>query len=596
MALYNIDSKYTETNHTYTSLCLELMAEYEERTGENAPGEEYFRDKIKNSKKSGIVNKLNRLLGINVEKMVMDTNSDEEKFEFLKLIKLIYYIEKDGVAKCSKESDVNVRVLITDILQKPRLENIKTEFSTKSEYGSYFEDLYMNIKKQITDADSRIKKIESMNEYWEYITNIVFDYVITDKAINETDEALKELNRIHNYLEQRVLKRLDINKPPITYEKRLLDNFFNLLICHKVMCEDRDRLNINYRICESKAPNQKYVDLFRDYEGYEITRDNIKILENYICSETDREDIKEIAFLIMKGLDERYYDQKAWEFAIKNYETVLNWWITGRNIDVTKSVAIDTFIIIMQELIVVYKDKEGLKNDYYGYNNPKRSLTASVRKPSSADAVAVQAWIKKLENRAVANFGALELIKKKRDIENVIYKIKGYIFSFYNIEDMKFINSQLYYISARSMISQNYAMNIRNLFAENMCKRLLRSINKINIILPDEAINVYNLFKDFTIDKSGSLERVAANLAELINAFYEEDSDVISRGYKLDVTISWNESIKKKSLLTVMVDKITNSVIYKQYVGVESDSNCERMVKLGLGKFIVDDDPNIKFF
>ena len=77
-----------------------------------------------------------------------------------------------------------------------------------------------------------------------------------------------------------------------------------------------------------------------------------------------------------------------------------------------------------------------------------------------ADAVAVQAWIKKLENRAVANLGALELIKKKRDIENIIYEIKGYIFSFYNIGDMAFVNSEIYYIAARSMISQNFAMDI----------------------------------------------------------------------------------------------------------------------------------------
>ena len=64
------------------------------------------------------------------------------------------------------------------------------------------------------------------------------------------------------------------------------------------------------------------------------------------------------------GLDKKYYDYKACRFAIKHYDTVLNWWIAGKNIDVSESVAIDTFIVIMQELIVVYKDKEGLKNDY----------------------------------------------------------------------------------------------------------------------------------------------------------------------------------------------------------------------------------------
>ena len=54
-----------------------------------------------------------------------------ERFNLLKLVKLIYYIEKDGNAKILKKQDDNVRVLITDILKKPRLDNIKTEYTEK---------------------------------------------------------------------------------------------------------------------------------------------------------------------------------------------------------------------------------------------------------------------------------------------------------------------------------------------------------------------------------------------------------------------------------------------------------------------------------
>mgnify|MGYP000401887699 FL=1 len=222
MALYDIESEYKKVKFTYTSLCQELMDEYEVRTGEDAPGEEYFRDKIKNSKHSGIINKLNNLLGTDVEEMVVATESDEERFKLLKLIKLLYYIEKDGTAKSDKCSGGNVRILITDVLQKPRLENVKTEYSEKSVYGECFEDLFAKVKSQVPDADERIKKIENMNAYWEYITNMVFDYVITDKALDKPDDALKELNRILAFLEKRVLARLDTKTPPITYEEGIL--------------------------------------------------------------------------------------------------------------------------------------------------------------------------------------------------------------------------------------------------------------------------------------------------------------------------------------------------------------------------------------
>ena len=59
---------------------------------------------------------------------------------------------------------------------------------------------------------------------------------------------------------------------------------------------------------------------------------------------------------------------------------------------------LDTFVAIMQELIVVFKDKEKLTNDYLGYKYSERTLTASVKKPKNADAIAVQEKIKKLEN------------------------------------------------------------------------------------------------------------------------------------------------------------------------------------------------------
>lgn len=83
MALYDIEAEYKKEKFTYASLCQELMDEYEVRTGEDTPGEEYFRDKIKNSKNSGIVNKLNKLLRTDVEEIVKAAESDEERFKLL---------------------------------------------------------------------------------------------------------------------------------------------------------------------------------------------------------------------------------------------------------------------------------------------------------------------------------------------------------------------------------------------------------------------------------------------------------------------------------------------------------------------------------
>ena len=91
MAMYDIDSNYKCEKHTYASVCQELMYEYEIKTGEVAPSEEYFRYKIKNAKNNGIINKLNRLLGTDIEKLVSQAPEPEvERFNLLKLVKIIY--------------------------------------------------------------------------------------------------------------------------------------------------------------------------------------------------------------------------------------------------------------------------------------------------------------------------------------------------------------------------------------------------------------------------------------------------------------------------------------------------------------------------
>ena len=132
MGYYDIGEKYEEGKPlTYTSLCKEIMDEYENATGCTPPGEETIRDKFKNAQESGLVNKLNKLLGYNIEENI----SDNEKYKLFKLLKLLYYIEKSGEPKYKAAYEEDLRIQITDILEKPRLENIQTELSEISFYG-----------------------------------------------------------------------------------------------------------------------------------------------------------------------------------------------------------------------------------------------------------------------------------------------------------------------------------------------------------------------------------------------------------------------------------------------------------------------------
>lgn len=593
MGYYDIGVEYKEgKNMTYISLCKEIMDEYESATGSIAPGEETIRDKFKNAQESGLINKLNKLLGYDVEENI----SDKERHDLFKLLKLLYYIEKSGEPKYKAGYAEDLRIKITDILEKPRLENIQTDLSDKSVYGKYFESLYNSVKSEVKDADERFEKLENINIYWEYLTEKVFDYVITDRALDEPESALSELERIHCFLQEKVLDRLSTANIPKDSDDGVLNTFYNKLICHRLMCRDIDRININYQICLSPDPSDEYVAQFKKWEGYGVPKKLQEDIKDYICSSTENEVAKGVIDFVLQGIEREHWKEKAFKFAIKNFDTVLKWWTEGKEIDVTESVPIDIFTVIMQEIVVVNDSKEGFRNDYLGYKNPNRSLSVTVKKPTEADAVAVEAWKKKLENRTAVNFGASALIKKKREIENCIYQIKKYIYSFNRISEIEFANANLCRFVARSIISRDLAMHIGNEFAQIVCKYLTIKSKDITFILDDSGINVLNMFRDFTIDQFNIKELVAKDFARQINEFYEEQSTCFAKGMRCDFEIALSQEKYWDNVVTFIVNKEVNLIIYKQYVEVIPDDECDEMCRLGLGEFIGDDKKDLKFF
>ena len=52
----------------------------------------------------------------------------------------------------------------------------------------------------------------------------------------------------------------------------------------------------------------------------------------------------------------------------------------------------------------------------------------------------------------------------------------------------------------------------------------------------------------------------------------------------------------KQECYSFIVNKEANQIIYKQYVGVRPDAECDEMRRLGLEEFIGDDKKELKFF
>ena len=105
----------------------------------------------------------------------------------------------------------------------------------------------------------------------------------------------------------------------------------------------------------------------------------------------------------------------------------------------------------------------------------------ALKKPEEADAVVLQAWIKKLENRTAINYGSYDLIQKKREIETTIYEIKSIIYSYRNLDDLEFVNSVICHFVARAITSRDLAMNIGCRFAEKVIHNLNGELKKHEI-------------------------------------------------------------------------------------------------------------------
>lgn len=585
--MFDIKETYSaDCDVSVVALCHELMNEYENSTGLVPPGEETYRDKFKNHDESGLLDKLKKNINFDMESIAGESKS--ELFDMLKILKQLYYIEKSGEPKYKQGYADDIRIQITDILAKPRLANIQTEFSDTSVYGDVFESLFNTIKSVVDDSDERCLRLEKINAYWEYITEKIFDYVITDRALAEPNNAIKKLDRINRFLQEKVLDKLQgFDATQKSQPEGVMKTFFNILACHRLLCNEVDRIHINYQICLSDAPCQEYVDYFKKYEGCEAKWEILPFITQRLMGKNENTDAGIALYFISYGLDIDDSDITHYKYAVKNARTVASWIEKYKQADFSQGIPLDMLSIIMQEIINNKKNGDKVENDYFGYNNKCKSLMTAIKNPGTADAIVMQAWIKKLENRTVVNFGAYDLIKKKREIETTIYEIKKVIYSYRNLDDLEFVNDVLSHFVARSVTSRDLAMDVGVHFADKVAAGLKGSAKQLtDFQMWPEGINVLDMFREFLVDKYNIEDAVAADIARQVNEFYEEKSTVTGRGMCCNLEVYFSEKYHHDFLFMFFVDRERHRFEYQQFLEVCSDEDADRMIQLGLAKFV----------
>lgn len=497
MGKYDIHAKYpTEGRLSLNDLLNELEKEYKLYDDLLI-----YRDKFKNNDGSGIIDKLKSLLNFDIEAMAKE--SDNSKFEELKLLKELFIIEKYGKPKKNKRfmPKEGIRIKITNILAKPRMQNVSTYLSATNEYSSVFEELFDDIKCNVDDAEKRIDTIDRIDAQWQYIAQKQFDYVTSDMALSDTDSALKELVRINNKLDSIILELESQSGTEVMPAEGVMKSFFNLLLNHQQLCYLTDRINMKSFLAIPQKPDDKYVSLYRKYESQVIYVDKIHFLKKSLKAKERPAIVNDLFNLLSYSEEISESDYKHYNYALDHCKTVLLWLMKEKDgLDFSHEVPMSVFISVIQEIVYVKKNSNSfkVKNDYYGYNAAYTSLTSALKKQADdADAVLVDIWIRRIENRFCANFGVVDLIAEKNKAEIKTLIIKKHIFSCIDMNCLESQSASLLRKVAVAHINTSIAASKESYFRT----ALLYEIGKFEysverIEFHDDAENIYNVFRE----------------------------------------------------------------------------------------------------
>ena len=583
MAVYDIDSKYSDDLKVgLTELSNEILSEIDVAADENgAIDTNSIYKKLTNPNGSGILDKLKNKLDFDMKKL--SNGSDSETFDMLRILKLLYKLEK------SRPKGNKIR--ITDLLAKPRLANIITTSSDSKGHAKIFQTLYSQIKRVVEDADFRNNTLNSANMKWQFITVQAFNHVLSNKAIMYPDESYWELYRIKDFLEKKVYSKLEqLHIDNSSQQEGVMKTFYNMLACHELLCIESAKIAINQQIKTEVSPEPAYVEKFKKTETISMSCSEIlEELRKRLSGKTDATHVDYIIDLITYGKGIPKNEVSYYTYAIDHVVPFIRWWCNYLHCEYTGKVSIDWLCVVIQEIVECRKNKTQMSHDYLGYNNTKISIKSALSDPDNADPLVVQAWMVRLENRLCLNLGTVELLKIKREIENIIYEIKKIIYSYHNLDDLLFVNDFLIDFVYITIISRYKAVEFGNEFFGMVIEQVhCKLADTIKLVFDVSSPNVLNMFRDF-LRYRYDYEHVVEDVAtKIIRAYYDSSGEYFRAITEFSISYAVDSANERR--FVYIIRKLPNS-IYVQAVGYEqlaSEAYEKNMIRLGLGVFLKD--------
>lgn len=551
---------------------------------------------LKDSKGSGLVNKLKTHLHFDVENIA--SSSVEEKFQMLKLLKELYWIEKYSPPEFvnKAKSSAHKKIKITDILAKPKMSNVFTYYSEEySVYGSVFNELIADLRAEVDDADKRKKIIDNIEMYWQTLSAIQYDYVLSDMAIDDPYMALDELKRINTSLD--VLLE-QISSEGVNHDipsEGIMKTFYNILLTNERLCYEADRIRLADFNDVDIDPSKEYIDLFMRYQDIPLPISSISSLKDYLKSDYKLKEIDDIFKLFSYLQDITDEDIKNYKCAFDNFEKVLSMIEKEKEgMDFSSNVQIGILVPVIQEIVYIKKHSNlKIRSDHFRYNAESNSLLSALKKrDDELKPELVDVWVNRVDTRFSCNLGHRDLIFEKNKAEVKIFKIKEYIFGIHNMKYLKAAHDYLFHQAAIVHTNSSIVAEDKQYFF-NTLNNILDSNDMYleEVVFPNDFNNMDDMFRELLSDYSTTVEETRALsdkikeiAAQVANTIIEANSNSESFTEELinHFYINKRDGSRRECTLCYSFDKNCRTFYFYSFALVYTAEEKEIFSKIGL--------------
>ena len=557
---------------TIYNLCKELESENKESKGYTCNA---LLKKFHDKSGSGINDHLKNDLHFDV-----DRYEDFSKCQFLKLI---FRYEYENVAIQGRK-----KYRLTEILQNPCLSNISSAYDTETLYGESFDALMRELEYKIgkETAEQRKMLLYEKNQRWNNALSNVRKYAYDEKAISPENREQTEfdLNNIKRFLSNEILDKLKEPEDKAPVDGIFL-SFYTLLVAHEMVCEDEDRVDSYDSIELYPVAEQDYADVFVKYDEYVLTDDMQNMILDGLIENDHSELINEFRYLIF-GSDREVdnEDYSGLRLAKRSKNDFRKWIETHKPLEIDEGNMIASwFVAMVQEILYCKRNRIKIKNGAFGIKEGRRTLTAALKSPESAQAKEIQAWLIRLENRYSADIGSHNF-QAVREIEKLFVKIrrKTLDYHFHNWEDLEFVDEALVHMVERIILPRSLAETKLARLADSIGK----TINNIKLVHYAGMKQQWDLGRELAYDDTA----ITRMTREIEMRAKECPLDMCDDGYLynqflFEFPIYYGDGTEKRFKTGIVFNR--NDLAFILFREIVSGEKASQYKSYGLEKFII---------